>query len=688
MNRLTSLFGAFAVVLSGGLSAAENPPVATTELEPLEIQASAFGGRTPDDVVQPVQVLIGDELERKRAGNIGETLSQEPGIANSGFGAGAGRPVIRGLSGSRVQVLENGLPAMDASDISADHAVAIDPAHAQQIEIIRGPATLLFGNGAIGGVVNLVTDRLGGEPASGLRLFADTRYGDNADETASHIGLEHNGETWSVHLDGAYRDQKDYEQGGGLGVLANSRLDARNGSLGFGYNGRDSRYAANLSVFETTYGLPNEAAAFIDLEQTRADVIGQFDAPFAGLKTLRVRAGINDYTHREFEDPATLGTTFNNEEQQLRFEIEHQPLLGLGGALGLQLGHRDFSADGAEAFLPFTQTRNAALFLVEQKPMAFGRLEVGARVEHQAIEVEAATSKLPTSPDDVSQTPFSLAAGALVELGDGHHLRFNAVRAQRAPAVEEQYSFGPHIATGNFERSNDRLKKETAHNLELGIDRHKGRWTWSASVYVNEIHDYVFLQSVDQGLNADGSAGAGAGANTADGEADLVDEDGVFDSVNGEFVLREYRQADARFYGAEAETAYALIEGPFKLSVHLFSDIVRGELKSGGDLPRITPLRYGAGLEGEFAEFSAGVHLTQVEEQDRVGDLETATDRHTLLSADLGYTLRANALAVTLYLRGRNLLDEEVREHTSFIKDAVAAPGRSVLAGINVEFGS
>lgn len=678
-----AVFGLAFHAMAAAESAAE-----VTELPPLEIQASAFGGRTPDDVVQPVQVLIGDELERKRAGTIGETLSQEPGIANSSFGAGAGRPVIRGLSGSRVQVLENGLPAMDASDVSADHAVAIDPSHAQQIEIIRGPATLLFGSGALGGVVNLVTDRLGGEPGSGLRLFADSRYGDNADETSSHAGVEYNGEAWSFHLDGAYRDQKDYEQGGGLGVLANSKLDARNGSVGFGYNGSGGRYAANLSVFETTYGLPNEATAFIDLEQTRADVIGQLDTPFAGVKSLRVRAGVNDYTHREFEDPATLGTTFNNEEQQLRLEAEHAPVAGLNGAIGVQMINRDFSADGAEAFLPFTQTQSAALFLVEQKPMSFGRLEFGARVEHQKIDVNAATSKLPTPPENVSQTPLSLAAGALIELGDDHHLRFNAVRAQRAPSVEEEYSFGPHIATGNFERSPSRLKKETANNLELGVDRHKGRWTWSASVYVNEIHDFAYLQSVDQGLNADGTAGAGPGANAADGDADLVDEDGVFDAVNGEFTLREYRQADARFYGAEAETAYALLEGPMKLSVHLFGDVVRGKLKSGGDLPRITPVRAGIGLEGEYAEFSAGVHLTGVERQDRTGDLENPTSSHTLLSADLGYTLRANALAVTLYLRGRNLLDDEVREHTSFLKDAVAAPGRSLFAGVNVEFGS
>ena len=683
MKHTHKSFAVFGFAFSAVLAA--EPPADVTELEALEVQASAFGGRTVDEVVQPVFVLTGEELERKRAGTVGETLSQEPGIANASFGAGVGRPVIRGLSGSRVQVLENGISALDASSISADHAVTIDPSHAQQIEIIKGPATLLFGSGAIGGVVNVVTDRLGGEPNSGTRLFADTRYGDNANETATHAGVEYNGERWSLHLDGAYRDQGDYEQGGGLGVLANSAVQTRNGSAGFGYAGDVGRFATNVSGFQTTYGLPNEPTAFIDLDQTRGDFIGQLDAPLPLLKALRARLGLNRYVHREFEDAATLGTTFDNEETELRVEAEHVPLAGFNGTFGAQIGQRDFSAIGAEAFLPSTRTETAALFWVEQRPVSFGRWEFGARVEQQRTDVKAPLASRPLAPN-VEQTPISVAAGALVDLGSEYHLRLNAARAQRALAVEELYAFGPHVATGSFERSDSGFTEETSNNFEVGLDRHHGRWTWSVSAYINQIDDYVFLQAVDQGLNADGSAGAGPGANSADGDPDLVDESGTFDPVAGEFTLLDYRQANARFYGAELETDFVLLQGPFKLNLHLFGDSVRGALKSGGDLPRITPMRYGAGLEGEYAEFSAGVHLTEVERQDRISTLETATRGHTLLSADVAYILRTNALAVTLYLRGRNLLDEAVREHTSFIKDAVASPGRSLFAGVRLEF--
>lgn len=683
---------------------AANEPV---QLDAVTVEASPFG-RAADDLIQPTEVLHGRELDRKRKSNIGETLEGELGVSTTDFGPGVGRPVIRGQGGPRVLVLENGIGSMDVSNVSADHAVSIDPANAEQVEIVKGPATLIFGNGASAGIVNVVNKRLPTRYTEGFSGSGDLSYGSNGDEKQAAADLNFGINGFVLHADSASRKTDDFDIPGfanpadprNEGTLSNSAVDTRSGALSLSHIAKAGSLGAAVSSYKNTYGLPQEEGVFIDLKQTRFDAQGTLNNPFSFLESLRARIGVNDYTHTEFEDAATPGTVFDNQETEARFEARHQPLGGFKGVIGVQVIDREFSAVGDEAFLQPVQTRSAGLFVVEEHPFSWGRVEAGVRVDRVEIEPAALRSDGAPNVDPRSglllakreDTPLSLSLGSLVNLDPQHHLRLGLTHAQRAPVAEELFAFGPHLATTTFERGNSGFNKETANNFDLSVDRHGMRWTWKLNVYYNRINDYLYLQEADANLNADGSTGGDADG-VPDGTPDTVSPEGAFIapanlSGDEELILVDYRQADAKFYGLEGETAYRFIEeGAWKLNGRLFSDLVRGELESGGDLPRITPARYGVGFDASIDAWSGELVLTRIARQSRISSLETPTAGFNLLSVDLGYTLRgAGDFSSRLYLRGRNLLDEDARRHTSFIKDAVPQPGRTVIVGVRVDF--
>lgn len=724
-QRAALLSLALSVPLSAVLSAA---PFAALAAEPgrtpeaevpagssvptIRVEASPFRRRA-DDIVQPVQVIAGKELDRKRGASIGSVLENEPGVATTDFGPGVGRPIIRGQGSARVAVLDNGIGAMDVSTLSGDHAVTIDPAHARQVEIIKGPATLMFGSGASAGVVNVVDDRLPEVFVAGPQFEGDYSYADNAHERQSHLRARYGlgavmfGADYAGRKAGLFEipgfaataqaqgaRQGEREQEAPRGILPNSNLRTESYGANLSWFGTMSVLNAAVSVYDSNYGVPGhahgheeehaedeethaeeahaeeEGGVRIDMKQTRVDLRGKWFEPFSGFESVVTRVGVNDYEHTEIEPSGEAGTVFDNEEIEGRLELVHVPVAGWRGVLGLQFIDRNFSAIGVEAFAPPVQTRSTGMFLVEERPMSWGRFEAGVRVEQ--VDHEPGFGSGP----DIDFSPVSVSVGTLVELGPQHHLRFNLARAQRAPAAEEVYAHGPHLATGTFERGNLNLDEETANNAEIGIDRHHARWTWSAKLYYNRIEDYVFLRNADD----DG-----------DGVADLVSVEGQLsgagDDPDEALFLVDYAQAGADFHGFELETGYRLIErGPLRLDARLFADSVRGELRNGSNLPRITPERFGGGFDAELGALSGSISLTRVERQHRVAVLETETEGYALLSADLAYTLTAGDTRTTFYLRGRNLLDEEARRHTSLLKDRAPLPGVTLLAGVRIEF--
>jgi iron complex outermembrane receptor protein len=630
--------------------------------------------RASDELTQPTAVLGDEELLRKTQQSIGETLAGELGVSSSYFGPVAGRPVIRGQAGPRVSVLEHGVGALDVSDISPDHAVAVEPLLAEQIEIIRGPSTLLYGSSATGGVVNVVDGRIHESlPESRVGGAFELR-GDTAAEEQSGVGrLDGRLGPVAWHLDGFHRETNDVEIRGYAtddpqerpddekkGRLVNSFGESQGYAAGGSFVADDGFFGISYSAYQNDYGLPGPEeeegggeeegsfvadGPFIELDQARVDLRGayRFDGP---IESVRLRAGRNDYEHEEIESTGEVATQFENDAWESRVEVVHAPLGAWRGALGVQLGDREFSAVGDEAFLPETTTRSQGVFLIEERELGAGRLELGARFETVEHDPDGG---LP----DYDEDAFSLAGGAVWDFAPDFDLAINVARSERHPASEELYSNGPHLATGLFEigllAEGGTVTQELSHNVDVAVHHHSDTVSWQASVFYNDVEDYVFLATTD------------------------AIEDGLPVAV--------YTQADAEFYGYEAELELAL---PRDLALRLFTDYVRG--KTGDDdLPRIQPMRVGAELGFVSGRWSANVGAIWHAEQDDVSSYET--EAFTLVTADVVYDFATTEAATwQLFVRGSNLLDEEARRSTSFRAAYVPMPGVSVLGGVRMLF--
>ncbi|HET6603001.1 MAG TPA: TonB-dependent receptor [Xanthomonadaceae bacterium] len=653
-------------------------------LEEITITASPLDS-SGEDLVQPVDVIVGPELDAAKAGTLGETVARQPGVQSSFFGAGVGRPIIRGLEGARVQVLEGGTSSLDASTVSADHAVSIEPFLADQIEILKGPAVLLYGSGAIGGAVNVVDGRVPESlPAQALTGRAELRGNTVSDERTAMARIDAGAGSLALHADAFWRDAEDYEIPGfaeiaslreaehededqAFGVLPNSAVETRGGAIGASWIGERGFIGAAVSTYRTLYGVPghgheeeedheeghedeeehaDEDAVRIDLDQTRVDLKAALLDPWRGFDKISVDLVRNEYEHVELEGDE-VGTRFQNEGVESRIEAVHAPLGNWRGAFGLQSGRRDFSAVGEEAFVPPTETRDTGLFWIEEGDFDAWKLELGARYDD--VEVDA------LGFDRADFGALSLSAGALWRATEAVHLSFSVDRAERAPTTEELFSSGPHLATRTFELGDPDLDTEIANQFELGLHVHRDPVTARVAVYQNRFDDFIYL--VDVGEEADG------------------------------LPVRQWSQADVRFRGIEAEIDWRIADneaGAFDL--RLFGDTVEAELEDGGHLPRIAPARFGAGLTWERDGWRASLGAVRYADQDDVAAGETPTDGYTLVDAHLSRHFDIDDLAWEVFLDGRNLTDREARVHTSFLKDVAPLPGRAVAFGVRVFF--
>lgn len=654
---------------------------AETSLEAVIVTASPLAPGS-DDLVQPVEILAGDELDRRKGATLGETVARELGVQSSYFGPGVGRPIIRGLEGARVQVLEGGISSLDASTVSADHAVGIEPFLADQIEILKGPATLLYGSGAVGGAVNVVDGRIPEMlPAQAVGGRAELRGNSGNDEATGMVRIDGAAGNFAWHADAFHRDSNDYgipghaaledaeehDAGGhddedGFGVLANSAVRTRGGALGGSWIGESAFFGMAVSSYASLYGIPGGGHAHaggddddghggeavrIDLEQTRIDARGALYAPWRGIESLRVRMAHNDYSHVELEGE-DVGTRFGNDGHEGRIEAVHEPLAGWRGAVGLQFSTRDFSAVGEEAFVPPSRSDDIGIFLIEERNFGQWKLEMGARHDDISVDPEG-------SLDSADFGASSLSAGALWRTTDSLHLSVGVDRAERAPTAEELFSNGPHLATDGFEIGDASLTTETANQLELAAHLHVGPLDAKAAVFDNRFDDFIHL--VETGLEDDG------------------------------LPVRQWTQADARFRGLEAEATLRLADNASGAwDLRLFGDRVRGTLDAGGNLPRVAPARTGLDLSWERDGWRASVGAVRYASQDRVALLETRTRGYTLVDAHLAWHWDTAHAGWEVFLDGSNLTDQEARVHTSFLKDVAPLPGRSLAFGVRAFF--
>ena len=637
------------------------------ELEPVIISVPLH--QNTDELVHPVNVLAGDELSRKQATTIGETLKSELGIHSMSFGSSVGQPVIRGQTGPRVQVLQNGLSSLDASGVSPDHANTTEPILAERIEVLRGPASLLYGSGAIGGIVNVIDNRIPMYIPESAELAFEQRYNSVSDQWSSVLkhdgGLDH----FAWHVDGFYRTSDNYDvptASNGLGYVPNTSAESWSGTLGTSWLDDWGMLGVSVNYLDNNYGVPpvNELVR-IDLQQLRVDAKAEIYEPFSWAEVLKLRFAYNDYQHVELEDGITVGTQFDNQGFEGRAELVHKQLGFIDhGAWGFQALSKNLVATGEEAFVPPSVTQSYAVFMVEDIHTGNLAYEFGLRVEHQQIDAEGYARK--------QHTPVSASLSALWTANENLLFSLAFTHSQRAPDVTELFADGVHFAAQSYELGDENLQLETSYNFELSFNTDFDWFSTELNAFYNWSNNYILQQNTGDWFNLDSENFVSA-----------------CDSAENCLPVYQATQNDARFYGFEAELALPLWQGDdnqFELT--LFSDFVRGELVGGGNVPRMPPLRYGFQLDYfGYDAFSAGLRLTRAEAQTHAGENETTTPGYILLDANVSYQLQlAEKYDLLVFVKGNNLLNETIRNSTSFLKDYAPEPGRGAEVGLRLSF--
>lgn len=657
---------------------AANLPEVTVSASGLQLGAS--------DMTTPATVLEGDELVRRREATLGETLGGEPGITSSHFGAGASRPIIRGMDGPRVKVLSDGSELHDASTISPDHAVVSEPMLATQIEVLRGPSALVYGGGAVGGVVNVLDGKVPtAVPQKGYEGSAELRANTGARERAGAFALTGGAGNLAVHVEGVARDAGDYRVGSGWsqGSKVEGSLNRTDtGSVGLSWVGDRGYLGAAYTRQTARYGLPGHDHGFegchahgnhlhcgshgpddghdhdrdqegehgdvpvVDLRSERFDVRGELRNPFAGFSALRLRAGVTDYVHDEVEDGA-VATTFKNKAHDVRIELQHEPIAGFKGMLGVQTSQRKFSALGEEAYVQPTVTRKTGWFVLEEYRVNDWRFEAALRHDRQTAEAEP-SGKLGAFERSHNGTSASL--GAVWKFTPGYQVGASFTRASRPPTVEELYARGLHLATSTYENGDKQLRSEISHNIDLGLRKTRGDTTFDVSMFRNRVSHYIFGHTLDE--------------------------------LNG-LQLLQYSQQDATFTGIEGQVRQRLTRN---LGVTLFGDTVRARLAGGGVLPRIPATRAGLRLDANWKAWEGQAEWVQVARQNRVAEFEAATAGYGMLNLGVTYSGQRDGTPWLFYVKANNLTDRLAYAHTSFIKHAAPLMGRSITVGVKAAF--
>lgn len=671
------------------------PPETFAHEEPITLERIVVTGnpdaRSAFDLAQGASILSGEALHRSLQATLGETLAATPGVNSTYYGPGASRPLIRGLGGDRVRMLDNGVGSLDASSVSPDHNVSVEPLLVDRIEVLRGPATLLYGSSAVGGVVNLIDNRIPrAAPARPLSGRTEARFDSAAHERTGIVALTAGNGHAAVQVNGLRTETDDMYIPGYAdpanpadeGTLPNSAISTKSGSVGGTLFWSAGHAGLAVSEHASVYGVPVGEPIAIDLRQRRADFQAEVTRPFGLFKSAKVRFGLADYEHAEVD--TTTGrpnTRFANQAWEGRVELIQRDAGALTGTVGVQAGRSDFSAAGEEVVTPPSRTASQALFFLESYRLNPSlTLQFGGRYEQQVIELGEVDPLLPAYPgyaaapgERRTDDGFSLSTGAVWYPAKDWSLGLSVASSQRLPTAQERFSNGPHGGTGSYEIGTSALGKENSLGVDLILRKRAGFVTGSAGVFVNRFRNFIFEQR---------------------------DPDRYFDEATGDFLpypvppgdaylpVYQFTARDAVFAGGEAELLLHLVDSTSdQLHLELSSDYVHARQTTDDEpLPRIPPLRVGATLRYAHGPWTAGVGIRRAFVQDRIAPGETPTAGYTLLGADLSWRFKMARSEGELFVHGTNLTDSEARVSTSFLKDIAPLPGRNFTTGVRLAF--
>ena len=658
-----------------------------TTLDTIRIKAHPLEQTSKDFAV--ADTVVDQKRLAQGAVTIGEALSGETGISSNQFGAGSSRPVIRGQDGPRIKILQNSSENIDVSTLSPDHAVTVDPALAKQVEVIRGPSTLLFGAGTVGGLVNVTDSKLPtAMPEKGYEGNVGLRYNTGSDEKLATAGVTLGlGDQVALRVEGLKREANDYiapdyvhegekerrvDNTFAKGQTVNVGLSwiYDRGFTGISYSNRQDQYGlpGHSHEYESCHlhGLSlhcgehdhdedehdhddhdhdhaHEAGPWIDLKSERYDVRTELDDPFAGFKKLRAQASYTDYQHDEIEED-TIATRFKNKGYDGRLELVHNPLGAWEGVIGTQYGQQKLELTGEEAFLAPNTTKKWSVFALEHAQLNDVHVELAARVDQQKIDIDDSSKK------DFDGSAFSVSGAANWEFAPNYKLSLVTSHQERLPLAQELYADGGHFATNTYELGNDQLSKEKSNNVELGFHYDDNTFDYHVHVYHNWFDDYIYAQTLDR---------------------------------YKDFRLVQYAQDKAKFYGAEAEAGYQ-ISPIYKLSV--FGDYVRGKIDND-NAPRVPAGRLGTKLNADFDDhWSGSAEYYHVFQQDKIAAYETDSQSYNMLNLGVAYSGNySNVSDYRVFLNANNLLDDQVYQHASFLS-TIPQVGRNFSVGVNFSF--
>ena len=692
----------FAVVAPTVFAEQSSSSIPVQTLDTIQVQAHPLVQTAADFAV--ADHVVDQKALSERATTIGDALADELGVYSNQYGSGSSRPVIRGQDGPRVKVLQHASETADVSTLSPDHAVTVDPILAKQVEVIRGPSTLLYGAGTVGGLVNVTDQKIPTQmPEDGLEGSVGVRYNSGSDEKLANAGVTAGiGENFALRIEGSKRKANDYiapdyfhehddelEKERRVGNtfaegqtvnIGGSWIHDR-GFVGLSYSNRQDQYGLPGHSHEYHgcvlhgdhfHGCPTpdpdapaheeHGGPWVDLKSERYEVRTELEQPFVGVEKLRAHASITDYEHDEIEENEVI-SNFKSKGYDGRLELVHVPVAGWEGVIGTQISqqkinlaasehdhHEDGDEDDEEhhvhglgVVMPDTKTDKFSLFALEHKQLGDVHVELGARVDHQKVKVDS-------DQKDYSGTGVSASAAANWEFAPNYKLSVVGSHQQRLPLAQELYADGLHFATNTYELGNPDLDKETSNNLELGLHYEGDKLDYHVHVYHNWFDDYIYGETVAQKGNLRGV---------------------------------QYTQDKARFYGTEAQAGYQ-INDMYKLSV--FGDYVRGKIE-GENAPRVPAGRLGTKVEADFADGWSGLaEYYHVFNQDKIASYEDETQGYNMVNVGLSYANNlADNNAYRVYFKANNLLDDQVYSHTSFLSN-IPQVGRNFTVGVQYDF--
>lgn len=643
--------------LSNVSAFAQSTPSST--LTPVTVTGNPLGAT---DLIAPAAQYSGTELLLRSQTTLGETLDGTPGVSSTYFGPNASRPIIRGLDGDRVRVLNNGGSVTDVSSVSYDHAVTADPLSVEKVEVLRGPGALLYGGNAVGGVVNVLDSRIAREPLfdakGGITGKADLGMATGNGERSAAIMLDGGDDRFALHADAFHRTTNDVAVPDDLAcskpgapaaarAICNSASDTRGAAVGGTVFFQRGYLGASASQFVSNYGTVAEDDVTIDMRSERYAIDGALNGLKGPLQSVKLHLGQSDYRHTELEGSET-GTVFKSSGHDLRLEARHAPWAGFDGMVGLQVETANFSASGEEAFAPYSQTRQAAAFAYEEKTFGWGRLSGGVRMEQVDVQSYGNPDVDRFVVGTRSFTPGSYALGALLNVAPGWQLTSNLAYSERAPKDYELFANGPHVATHAFEIGDPGLRLEQSTNLDVGAQWKKGANKFSVSAFANRFDNYI--TQVATGAQQD------------------------------DMDVYAFKQVKAQFTGLEASGNVRLLEGAQTLDLELRGDAVRARNSDTSEaLPRIAPVRVGAALNWAQGKWTARLAASHSAAQTDVPAGQRGTDAFTIWNAAAGYTTKVGGTQMQWLFKLENITDALAYSASSVLTQTV--PGKAPLPG-------